>query len=138
MNPLDRFKCDVLSCVLTRKACAERFVRASSLKIKEGTVEPSEWARYLPCRGCSIGARHSQELSIETPGHKRKMTMFGATIAPIAEAPEALPEGVTPRFTNTPRGVIVEVVIEGKLIVGGPHPTMAVAKRWVALKLVKR
>lgn len=64
--------------------------------------------------------------------------MFGATIAPIAEAPEALPEGVTPRYTKTPRGVIVEVVIEGKLIVGGPHPTMAVAKRWVALKLVKR
>lgn len=81
---LELFECEVLSCKMTKEACAGRYRKAEACRKTEPHVGqyiyvPSAWALYVPaCRGCEVGLEHA----VETRTPKAKL-VFGKKPVPF-------------------------------------------------------
>lgn len=66
-KPIEQFRCEVLDCWLSPKACAERYARAKAAKKGyDGEWLPDQWASYVAsCRGCKIGRYHRSVIKLK-------------------------------------------------------------------------
>lgn len=78
MDPDEIFSCVYLKCRLSRKNCAERFVRAETLRSDgDGGWRPPQWASFaFPCKGCKIGAAHASVCEVVCPKPTKKAVPF--------------------------------------------------------------
>lgn len=117
--------------------------------------EPSQWAKYFPCRGCPIGQAHVAAFDVKLPGFKRTMGMHGRidTVAitlpeavdPPPPPPEPEPEAKAApleddvRFDYEERGDFwfVRGWVNGRVITGGPFTSQMRAFRWISKRVAK-
>jgi len=97
----DLFACEALQCRLTRRACAERNVRAEALKkAPDGNWNPDQWAKFAsPCRGCTRGRENVQAFQMRVPNKPK---------APRPPAPSR--RAVKRRRTPTPTTLVHRAV----------------------------